>query len=178
MDNSQYINNVTFVGAPNGTQPTNLSPGQPGVNFTSTNASIIIPFPPTITPIIVSVSVPNTNTNVNQITVIITTPNGTVVVNQVSPNGTNTVTQFPVQPLPENSTILVILHTGNEQPPENVTLSITACYTPSTATTVVSTGTVPPSVASVTPTVIISSTITELVTSTGKIIDARLLLFA
>ena len=61
-----------------------------------TNASVIIPFAPGITPIVVSVSVPNTNTNVDQITVVITSPNGTVLINETSPTGTNKVDQFPI----------------------------------------------------------------------------------
>ena len=170
MTNPQYINNATFVGAPPSTTVSQLTPGTPGVDFTSTNASVIIPFLPGVTPIVVSVSVPNTNTNVDNITVIITAPNGTVVVNEVSPNGTNTVINFPVTPLPENSTVTIIFHTSDDKPPENVTVSVIACYTPSTATTIVATGTTPPTVTNATTTLTISSTTTGVITGTGKII--------
>ncbi|CAF4667158.1 unnamed protein product, partial [Rotaria sp. Silwood2] len=50
--------------------------------------------------------------------------------------------------------------TTRGQPPENVTLSIIACYTPGTATTVVTSSTVPSSVSGSTPTLTISSTST------------------
>ncbi|CAF4501490.1 unnamed protein product, partial [Rotaria sp. Silwood2] len=46
----------------------------------------------------------------------------------------------------------------NGQPPENVTLSVIACYAPATATTIVTSGTVPPSVSGSTPTLTFSST--------------------
>ncbi|CAF5137094.1 unnamed protein product, partial [Rotaria sp. Silwood1] len=112
------------------------------------------------TPIVVSVSVPNKNTNVDKITVIIKEPSGTILVNQVSPTGTNKVDTFPITPLPEKSTMTVTFGTQNGQPPENVTLSIIACYTPSTATTIVTSSTVPPSVSGSTPILTISSTTT------------------
>ena len=167
MTNPQYIDNATFVGAPPGTTVTQLTPGTPGVDFTSTNASVTIPFLPGVTPIIVSVSVPNTDTNVDQITVIVTAPNGTVVVNEVSPTDTNTVTNFPVTPLPENSTVTIIIRTNNNNPPENVTVSVIACYTPSTATTLVTTGTTPPTITGTGPTIAISSTTQVTPTGTG-----------
>ena len=161
MNNPQYIDNVTIIGAVDGTQPSDLNPGQPGVDFTSTDASITISFPSDITPILVSVSVPNTNTNVVEIIVIITAPDGTVLFNQTSPPGTTSVTGFPVEPLPEGSTLTVIPVTADGSAPQNVTLSVIACYTPSTAATVVSTGTVPPTVISTTGTIAISSTASE-----------------
>ena len=47
-----------------------------------------------------------------------------------------------VTPLPENSTSKSdVRDTGDNLAPQNVTLSVIACYTPSTAATVVSTGT-------------------------------------
>jgi hypothetical protein len=170
MTSPQYISNATLVGAPPGTLPSDLNPGSSGVNFDQTNASITIPFTPGTTPIVVQVSVPNANTNVNQTTVIITAPNGTVIVNAVSPPGTNNVTQFPLTPLPENSTITITFQTNNGNPPQNVTISVIACYTPSSATTIMTTGTVPPSVTGSTPTLTISSSTTVLTTGTSKII--------
>jgi len=167
MNNPQYINNVTLNGAVDGTQPSDLNPGQPGVDFTSTDASITISFTSDITPILVSVSVPNTNTNVVEIIVVITAPNGTVLFNQTSPSGTNSVTGFPIEPLPEGSTLNVTPITSDGSAPQNVTLSVIACYTPSTATTIVTTGTIPPTVTGSTE-VVISSSTTELVTGTGN----------
>ena len=174
MKNPQYIDNATFVGAPPGTTVSQLTPGTPGVDFTSTNASVIIPFLPGVTPIVVSVSVPNTDTNVNRITVIVTAPNGTVVVNEVSPNGTNKVTNFPVTPLPENSTVTIIFYTNDNSPPQNVTVSVIACYTPSTATTLVTTGTTPPTITGTGPTIAISSTTQVTPTGTGKMTTSYL----
>ena len=168
MDNPQYINNVTINGAIDGTEPSDLNPGQPGVDFTSPNASITISFPSDITPIIVNVSVPNTNTNVDQINVIITAPDGTVLFNQTSPPGTTSVTGFPVEPLPEGSTLTVIPVTADGSAPENVTLSVIACYTPSTGTTIVSTGTTPPVVTGETSTIIVSSETTEVPTGSTE----------
>jgi hypothetical protein len=170
MDNSQYINNVTFTGAPSTTLPSQINPGSSGVNFTQQDASVIIPFPPQITPIVTEVSVPNTNTNVNQITVVITTPNGTIIVKQTSPSDTNTVDEFPLEPLPENSTLTITFQTDNGQPPQNVTISVIACYTPSTATTIVTTGTVPPAITGSTPTLTISSTTSGITQGTGKLL--------
>jgi len=169
MNNPQYINNVTINGAPENTQPSDLNPDQPGVDFTSPNASIIVSFPSDVTPIIVNVSVPNTNTNVVEIIVVITAPNGTVLFNQTSPPGTNSVTGFPVEPLPEGSVLTVIPVTADGSAPENVTLSVIACYTPSTATTMVSTGSTPPTVSSSTATISVSFTTTEIVTGIAQI---------
>jgi hypothetical protein len=168
MDNSQYINNVTFTGAPSSTSPSQITPGSSGVSFTQLNSSVTIPFPPQITPIVTEVSVPNSNTNVNQITVVITTPNGTVIVQQTSPSNTNIVDKFPLQPLPENSTLTITFQTDNGQPPQNVTISVIACYTPSTATTIVTTGTVPPAITGSTPTLTISSTTSGATQGTGE----------
>jgi hypothetical protein len=158
MDNSQYINNVT----------SQINPGSSGVNFTQLNSSVIIPFPPQISPIVTEVSIPNTNTNVIQITVVITTPNGTVIVKQTSSSDTNTVDEFPLQPLPENSTLTITFQTDNGQPPQNVTISVIACYTPSTATTIVTSGSVPPAITGSTPTLTISSTTSGATQGTGE----------
>ncbi|CAF3983612.1 unnamed protein product, partial [Rotaria sp. Silwood1] len=59
--------------------------------------------------------------------------------------------------------------TKNGQPPENVTLSIIACYTPSTATTIVTSSKVPPSVSGSTPALTISSTSTGVTQGTVHI---------
>ncbi|CAF3875144.1 unnamed protein product, partial [Rotaria sp. Silwood1] len=141
----------------------------PGVDFNQINPSVTVPFQPGITPIVVSVSVPNKNTNVDKITVIIKEPSGTILVNQVSPTGTNKVDTFPITPLPEKSTMTVTFGTKNGQPPENVTLSIIACYTPSTATTIVTSSKVPPSVSGSTPALTISSTSTGVTQGTVHI---------
>ncbi|CAF4582630.1 unnamed protein product, partial [Rotaria sp. Silwood1] len=69
MNNPQYINNLTIIGAPSSASPSNINPGSPGVDFNQINPSVTVPFQPGITPIVVSVSVPNKNTNVDKITV-------------------------------------------------------------------------------------------------------------
>ena len=74
---------------------------------------------------------------------------------------------FNPQPLPENSTVTVTFHTRDGQPPENVTISIIACYTPSSGTTVVTSGSIPPTVTGSTPSVIISSTTSGVTQGTG-----------
>ena len=160
MTNPQYITDVKLTGAPPGTKPSDLTPGSPGVTFNEPNPTVTIPFPPGITPIVVDISGPTTNTNVKEIRVVITAPDGTVIVDLVSPPGTNKVTDLPKTPLPENSTVTITFVTNNNQPPENVTISVIACYTPSTAFTIVTSGTTPPSVSGSSPTVIISSSTT------------------
>ena len=169
MTNSQYINNVTFTGVSPTPSPTDINPGSPGVDFSETTGSVIIPLPSGITPIVVEISVPNTDTNVNQTIVVITTPSGGVI-EVTSPSGSNKVTQFPTEPLPEGSIITITFQTNDGRPPENVTISVIACYTPSTATTIVTTGTVPPTVTGTTPTFTISSTTSVTASSTSKII--------
>jgi hypothetical protein len=170
MTSPQYISNATIIGAPNGTSPSDLNPGSPGVDFTDVNASVTIPFTSGTTPILTEVSVPNTNTNVDQITVVVTAPNGTQIGNTVSSTGTNTVTQFPVTPLPEGSTINVTFHTNDGNPPQNVTISVIACYTPSSTTIITTTGTVPPTITSSTSTLTISESTTVITTETGEIV--------
>ncbi|CAF1658861.1 unnamed protein product, partial [Adineta ricciae] len=64
------------------------------------------------------------------------------------------------QPLPENSTVTITFHTPDDSPAEGVTVSIIACYTPSEATTVITSGTVPPTISGSTPSITISSVIT------------------
>ena len=164
MTNPQYITDVNLTGAPPGTKPSDLTPGSPGVTFKELNPTVTIPFPPGITPIVVDISVPNTDTNVQQIRVVITASDGTVTVDQVSPVGRNKVTDLPKTPLPENSTVTITFVTNNNQPPENVTISVIACYTPSTAVTILTSGTTPPSISGSSPTIIISSS-----TATGEI---------
>ena len=174
MTNPQYINDVQLTGAPPGTKPTDLTPGSPGVTFKELNPTVTIPFPPGITPIVVDISGPTTNTNVKEIRVVITAFDGTVIVDLVSPPGTNKVTDLPKTPLPENSTVTITFVTDDKQPPENVTISVVACYTPSTAMTIVTSGTTPPALTGSTPTVIISSSTTPLTTGTGKsIVQSR-----
>jgi hypothetical protein len=170
MGYPQHINNVTFTGTTGPTSPSDLSPGAAGVNFTQTNASVTIPFASRITPIVTEISIPNTNTNVKQITVVITASNGTVIVTDVSPPGTNAVTNFTVTPLPENSTVTITFQTTDNQPPQNVTISIIACYTPSNATTIVTTGTTPPSIITSTPTLTMSSTTSLSTQFSGEIL--------
>jgi len=169
MSNSQFINNATINGAQPSTSSTQLNPGSSGVDFLQNNGSITIPFVPGVTPIVTEVSVPNTDTNVNQIRVVITASNGTNIVDQVSPQGTDKITQFPLEPLPENCTITITFETNNGKPAENVTISVIACYTPSTATTIVTSGTVPPTVTGSTSTLTISSTTSGATLGTGEI---------
>ena len=168
MGNPQDITNVTFTGAPTSASPSDLSPGQSGIDFTTPDATVTIPFAPGVTPFVDEISVPNTNTNVNETRVVITAPNGTVIVDEVSTPGTNTVDTFPVTPLPENSTVTITFNTIDGQPPQNVTISIIACYTPANATTVVTSGTIPPSITGSTPTLTISSITSGITQVTGK----------
>ena len=163
MTNPQYINQATFIGAPGSTTVSELNPESPGVNFINNNASVIIPFTPGTTPILSSVSVPSPTTNVDSITVIVKQPDGTVLFSQTSPSGTPTVDVTYNQPLPVGSTVTIIFNTPNGAAPTDVTVSIIACYTPSTATTVVTTGTVPPTISGSTPSITIN-TITTVVT--------------
>ena len=164
MTNPQYITDVKLTGAPPGTKTSDLTPGSPGVTFEEQNPTVTIPFPSGITPIVVDISVPNTDTNVKEIRVVITAPDGTVIADLVSRTGTNKVTDLPKTPLPENSTVTITFVTNNNQPPENVTISVIACYAPSTAVTIVTSGTTPPSISGSSPTIIISSS-----TATGEI---------
>ncbi|CAF3552428.1 unnamed protein product, partial [Rotaria sordida] len=158
MDSPQYINNPIIIGASSLTSPSEINPGSDGVDFKEKNSSVIIPFAPGITPILASIAVPNKNTNVNNITVTITEASGKILVKQVSPGNTNKVDTFPITPLPENSKITVTFGTNNNQAPENVTISVIACYTPTTATTIVTSSSHPPTVSGSTPALAISST--------------------
>jgi hypothetical protein len=190
MGNAQYITDATLTGQSPTSSPADLNPGQPGVDFISTTGSVVLPFPPGITPILVEVSLPTTTTtNVIQIIVVVTASDGTILFTGQSPNdNSNTVTGFPVTPLPEGSTITVTFVTGNNQPAENVTLSVIACYTPTTAATIVTTGSSTGSSTSSattvsvgtptsgprteTPTLIITSTTLEVSQTSGMISSA------
>jgi hypothetical protein len=142
MTDSQYINKPILTGQVGNPKPGDLATNGTGVNFTSvTDSSITITFPPGKTPILFSVTVPPINTNVDRITVTIKLPNGTTIVRPISSTSGNTVANFPLTPLPEGSIIIVTVTTSDGQAPVNVTLSVIACFTSSTAATVVSTGT-------------------------------------
>ena len=141
MNSPQDIGTATFTGQVGNPLPQDLRPQGAGVDFSTTTGSVTVPFAPGVTPIVTQVTVPPTNTNVNAITVTIKSPTGTVLVGPITSPSGNTVTNFPVTPLPENSTLTVTFKTSDGQAPQNVTLSVIACYTPSTAATVVSTGT-------------------------------------
>ena len=67
----------------------------------------------------------------------------------------------------------IIFHTSDDKPPENVTVSVIACYTPSTATSIVTSGTTPPTVTGTGSTIAISSTTQVTVTGTGKTICGK-----
>ena len=141
MTETQNIRNPVFTDAPGTPTGQDLAPSGPGVDFNTTSGSISVPFGPGVTPILVNVTVPPTNTNVNQITVTITSPSGAVLLGPLTSPSGNSVTNFSVTPLPVNSILKVTFNTSDGRPAENVTLSVIACYTPSTAATVVSTGT-------------------------------------
>ena len=168
MTNPQYINQATFIGAPASTTVSELNPESPGVNFINNNASVIIPFTSGTTPILSSVSVPSPTTNVDSITVIVKKPDGTVLFSQTSPSGTPTVAVTYNQPLPEGSTVTIIFNTPNGAAPTDVTVSIIACYAPSTATTVVTTGTVPPTISGSTPSITITTVTGTQTQTTGE----------
>ena len=141
MTESQRIREPVFTGAVGSPTGDDLTPGKDGVDFTPTApASIAVKFAPGETPIVTQVTVPPQNTNVIAITVEIISPDGTTVVKRITSTSGNTVTGFPVEPLPEGTTIKVTFETSDGQPPQNVTLSVIACFKPSTAATIVSTG--------------------------------------
>ena len=141
MNATQYINNPVFTNASGTPTGEDLAPNGPGVNFTTTSGSIDVTFGPGVKPIVTKVTVPSANTNVNQITVTITSPTGNVVRGPLTSPSGNSVTDFLPTQLPEGSILKVTFNTNDGLPPQNVTLSVIACYTPSTAATVVSTGT-------------------------------------
>lgn len=123
------IPNVVFINALGGPSGTNLHPRGAGVDFGSTEASMSFVIAPGVTAIITQVTVPTRNTNVDQIIVSITAPDGTVTFGPSNSTGGNTVTGFPTHPLPTGSTVIIALCTSDGQPPQNVTLDVTACYT-------------------------------------------------
>jgi hypothetical protein len=141
MDNPQQLSNITFNSLAPSSKPEDVLPNGPGVDFTTTNESITATVASGVTPILYSVSGPIYDTNVNTITVTVTSSTGQVILTKTSPPNTNTITDFEPTPLPEGSVITVTLTTKDGAPAENVTLSIIACYTPSTAPTIVTTGT-------------------------------------
>ena len=141
MTEPQNIRNPVFTGAVGSPTGDDLTPGKEGVDFTPTEpASILVKFAPGVTPIVTQVTVPSTNTNVIVVIVEIISPDGTTVVKRITSTSGNTVTGFPVEPLPEGSTLKITFETSDGQPPQNVTLSVIACFKPSTAATIVSTG--------------------------------------
>ena len=160
MTQTQYISNATFTGAPPNTQVTQLNPTGAGVNFTAPNGSVVIRFAPGISPYVDQVFVASPLTNVISIRVILTSPDGEELVNQLSPSGTNKVTGLSTIQLPENSTVTIIFYTANNEPPQNVTVSIIACFEPSTATTIVTSGSTAPTVTS-SPTTLTFSSVTS-----------------
>lgn len=131
MNNPQYIQNPIINDKSLSTPSSYINPGFPGVDFTTTNGSVVIPLAPNASPIIVEVSIPNANTNVDEITVIVKGPDGEALFTGVSPSDTNSVA-FPNTPFPEGSEIIVTFSTNDNQSPVNVTLSIFACYIPTT----------------------------------------------
>ena len=177
MGNAQYISDATLTGQTSSSSPSDLNPGQPGVDFaTNEGASIVVPLASGVTPIIVEVSVPNTDTNIKTILVVVTAPDNTIVFTGESPDdNSNTVTGFPVEPLPEGSTVTVTWVTNDGKPAEHVTLSVIACYTPTTATTIVTTGTttgtsVSTGTGSETSTLVITSTNVEVSETSGMLL--------
>ena len=141
MNSPQDISNPIYTGQVGNPLPQDLRPQGVGVDFSTVNGSVTVPFAPGVTPIVTKVTGPLGNTNVIAIIVTVKSPNGTVLAGPITSPSGNTVTNFSVTPLPENSTLTVTFLTSDGKPPQNVTLSVIACYTPSTAATVVSTGT-------------------------------------
>lgn len=139
MGQPQYVLNPVFNGLYEPITP-NINPGGKGVTFLSNGGSIEIEFNPLITPIVEYVSIANkTITNVNQLSVIIIALNGSVISTLDSPVGVTVITGFPIIPLPAGSTLYFTFQTSNQMPPQNVTLSIIACFHPELTTTGVST---------------------------------------
>ncbi|CAF4312497.1 unnamed protein product, partial [Adineta steineri] len=97
-------------------------------------------FPQDITPILVSISIPNLNTNVLYITVVIKDSTGKILFTGMSREGTNKVDNFQQTPYPPGITVTITFKTRDGKPAEHVTISIIACYTPSTATMVATSG--------------------------------------
>ena len=170
MKEPQFLRTPEIIGAPLGTPPSDINPGSPGVNFTTKEAIVVIPLAPGITPILTEVSIPKSVTNVVQIEVTFTPATSGTPVHLTSPKGTNTVDNFPITPLKEGSTITITFVTIGEQPPTGVTISVIGCFTPSTATTIVTSTGTPITVSGHTPTLTISSTSTG--STQGKVYKA------
>ena len=141
MGDRTCISNPTYTGQIGKPTDQDLAPKGLGVDFAKLNGSIQAKFAHGVTPIITQVTVPPINTNVIRILVTITSPAGNILFGPQNSTSGTSVTNFPVTPYPEDSILTVTFGTNDNQPPENVTLSVIACYTPSTAATVVSTGT-------------------------------------
>jgi hypothetical protein len=134
MNQPQYLSTPEFNGAHVPTTP-NINPGGEGVTFTSKTASIAIEFAPSITPIVEYLSIADkTITNVNQISVTIIGSNGATIEILNSPVGNTVLTGFPDTPLPASSTLFITFQTSDQAPPQNVTLSIIACFHPELTT--------------------------------------------
>lgn len=140
MTDPLAIKNPVFTDAVGSPKPEDLLPTGPGVSFTTPTGSIKVTFADDKTPILGSVTGPTKNTNVVSITVTITRPDGSLVVPPITSKDGNKVVDLPVTPLPAGSSVTVTPTTKDGQPAVNVTLSVIACITPSTAATVVSTG--------------------------------------
>ncbi|CAF3556554.1 unnamed protein product [Adineta steineri] len=140
MGNPQYIHTPTFTDLSPSCSSDQVFPGSDGVNFTTTYGSVIMQFPQDITPILVSISIPNLNTNVLYITVVIKDSTGKILFTGMSREGTNKVDNFQQTPYPPGITVTITFKTRDGKPAEHVTISIIACYTPSTATMVATSG--------------------------------------
>lgn len=140
MTNPLAIKNPVFTDAVGSPKPEDLLPTGPGVSFTTTTGSIKVTFAPDKAPILGSVTGPTKNTNVDTITVTITRPDGSLVVPPITSTSGNKVVDLPVTPLPAGSSVTLTFTTKDGLPAQNVTVSVIACITPSTAATVVSTG--------------------------------------
>ena len=126
------IPTVVFVNAVGNPSVINLHPNSLGVDFGSANASISFIIAPGVIAVITEVKVPTRHTNVNQITVTIAAPDGTISFGPATSTSDNTVNGFPTSPLPIGSTVTIAPSTSDGQPAQNVTLDVIACYTAST----------------------------------------------
>ncbi len=139
MGQPQYLSQPVLNGLYEPTIP-NINPGGEGVTFLDNNASIEIEFNPSITPIVEYVSIANPSiTNVNQVSVTIIASNGSIIETLNSLVGNNFVSGFPLTPLPASSTLYITFQTSDQAPPQNVTISIIACFNAELITTGVST---------------------------------------
>jgi hypothetical protein len=137
MKQPQTLEKVSVTGA--GKKPTvaNLQTGSDGINFVTKNEKIEIKLPEDRPTRLTSIEVPPGKTNVNQVTVTITTPDGKIVFSGTSPKGSTVVLIPGDQEFPAGSTVTITLKTNNNQPAQSVTLNMTGCF--ESSTTVVST---------------------------------------